>query len=140
MMAALRMMAVVMTMMMVLIDDDGGDGDGDYDGDDAVMVLFDAVLLLRNGSLLRIHTKERIHTHVGSKPVMLSHGCPCCETAVSLHSYVRNQCCDNKIWLDACKPENQIMTFRCRLAIYVDCLPPFPFHNPQCQYLSLIHI
>ena len=60
-------MAVVMTMM-VLIDDDGGDGDGDYDGDDAVMVLFDAVLLLRKGYSLRAHTKECIHTHFGLKP------------------------------------------------------------------------
>ena len=58
MMAVLRMMAVVMTIMMVLIDDDGGDGDVDYDGDDAVMALFHAVLFIRKGSLCRFYTKH----------------------------------------------------------------------------------
>ena len=65
MMAVLRMMAMVMTMMMVFIDDDGGDGDGDYDGDDAVMVLFDAVLLLRKGSKSRVHAKDGVDLSIG---------------------------------------------------------------------------
>ena len=63
MMAVLRMMAVVMTMMMVLIDDDGGDGDGDYDGDDEVMVLFDAVLLLRKGYVLTPRPYKSMHSY-----------------------------------------------------------------------------
>ena len=36
-----------MTTMMWLINDGGGDGDVAYDGDDAVMVSFHAVILLR---------------------------------------------------------------------------------------------
>jgi len=86
MMVVLRMMAVVMTMMMVLIDDGGGD----YDGDDAVMVIFDAVLLLRKGSLLRFagsleacYVCSHLVANVAKQPLR------------SIGTYVRSHCRKN---------------------------------------------
>ena len=47
--------------MMMLIDDDGGDGDVDYDGDDAVIALFHAVML-RNTKRILIPLLYKRHT------------------------------------------------------------------------------
>ena len=107
-----------------------------------VMVIFDAVLLLRNGSLLRFHTEERIHTQFPRKPDMLPHCCQCCESAFVLHWHVHTDvitAAKTKLgWMPAIVTNANTRHYHSSVA--TNTLPLFPCrpfgflrHHPSCS-------
>ena len=110
MMAVLRMMAVVMTMMMVLIDDDGGDGDADYGGDEAVMMQFYCYerdpnpTSMRKTEFIPILAAAAWLDGIGETTYAPGIAELLVRTlAGSMKTEERLECCENQIWLDACK-------------------------------------